>query len=136
MQWTFILLWICNLLFRTTFVKNKYLKFSNDPIRFGSRYYFLLKKKDSGIDPLPVIWDQDLAQMCYVALVVLSEWPRRQHSCKECSLSWSQRHCVLPFHKSLDFALHKSKCILLILSPSLIPAHRFCTTKTVTRRSC
>lgn len=113
---------ICNVFFRIIFVKIKHLNNCNDPIRFGSWYYFLLGVGEgSGIDPLPVIWDQDLAELCYVVSVVLSEWP--QHSCKECSLSWSQRHCSFPFHKSLDFALHKSKFILLIFSPSFIPAH-------------
>lgn len=37
--------WICNMLFRVLFVKNKHLNISNNPIRSGSWYYFLLKKK-------------------------------------------------------------------------------------------
>lgn len=41
------------------------------PIKFGALLYFLLKKKNSGIDPLPLIWNGDLAQMCYVLTLTL-----------------------------------------------------------------
>lgn len=40
-----LFIWICIMLFRITFVKNKHLSNSNDPIRFGCWYCFLLKKK-------------------------------------------------------------------------------------------
>lgn len=38
-------MWICNMLFRILFVKSKHLNISNNPIRSGSWYYFLLEKK-------------------------------------------------------------------------------------------
>lgn len=108
----FVCVWIRNMLFRI-FVKNKHLNDSNNPIKFDSWHYFLLKKlkNGSGIHPLSVMWDQGLAQMWYMVSVVLCKWSQRQHSCKECSLSWSQRHCSFSFHRSLDLALHKSKFI-------------------------